>query len=92
MGVMMCPHPMNSLDRKCRSPSTPDSEVHVFLTEHVTASQSVAARNPLSYRSTDSQLGEPGREVDYSTNARVPILARLNHLGPRQLDKNIQLE
>ena len=85
--------PAGCIDRKSRNQRTRCSEVHPLFTEHTTAGQQIASRDPLPCR---RMLPRPRgarlqRKSDRSTDSRVPILARVHHLCPRELDTGIPL-
>jgi len=81
---------VNSVDRKPRNRNTRYPEVPALFAEHVATSQQVTAGDPLSH----CRLF-PGRvcrrcKVNHSADSRLPILARVHHLGSRKLDVGIQ--
>jgi len=75
-----------TIDRQSRNRSTRCSEVHLLLAKLVTAGEQVAARNHLSNCPVFPGLVSQGRAGDPSTDSRVPILARIHHLGSGKLD------
>ena len=68
--------------------STRCAEVHFVLAEPLAASQQVAARDPLSYRSMSHPV-RLGCSSARSANPRMSILARVHRLNPRELDVDI---
>ena len=70
----------NSTDHKPRNQRLECPGIHL-LTEHVTAGQQVATRDPFSRRSRRSRVFGQGREEDSPTHSCVPILARIDRLG-----------
>ena len=76
--------------RKPRSPSTRYPDVHFIFSEHVAASQQVAARDHLPNRPRNSLPFSRGRESNHPAHPRMSILAQVYCLGSEKLDEDIQ--
>ena len=78
-------------DQKSRNPGSRCSEVHSLIAEPVTTSKQVTTGDPVACRSTlPARRCRRGHEADCSIDPRMPVLAQLHHVRPRQLDANIE--
>ena len=81
------------LDQKSRGQSTRRSETHSLAAEPIATGQQGTTRDSFAYRSMfPVRRCRRGREADCSVDPRMPLLARLHHIRPHQLEANITLQ
>ena len=79
-------------DRQPRIHSTGCFETYTLFAEPLATRESVAARDPLSYRSICSPRKREGRKTNDSIDPRMPVLASVHHFDAQKLDPDIQQE
>lgn len=83
----------NPPDQNSRIQNTRCPKTHSLVAEPATACKQVTTGDPFAHRSTlPARRYRRGNEAGYSIDPRMPVLAQLHHIAPRQLDSNIQLQ
>ena len=79
---------VNPSDRIPRNQGSRNLEAYFLVEEPVAADKPVATGDPLSHRTIHPRVCK-GRELDYSDDSRVQVLAHDRRLDARQLDSHI---